>query len=171
MHLVPSSKPQKAKPLVPIVSQWKVPFHRRMRGKRFNARGEFIGPSGPPKPVPDVAAIKAVKAAYAAAARKGLPQEGSGFDLGALKLTAGRILVARGRTIKEEGGIALPEAQWKHAPGWIVICVAPDVECCAAGDRVLFAAKHKVQPIDLGGVRLFLSRAGVVVGLIESRPL
>lgn len=165
MHLL-KHKAEKAKPLVPIISQWAVPGVRKMRGRRYRD-GVDVGPCGPPKPVPDVAAIQAVKKAYADAAKKGRPTEGGGFDIKTLKLTRGRVLVTRGKLIKEEGGIALPENQWRSAPGWIVLRVAPDVTCCGVGDRVLLQAKHKVQPVDLGGCRFFLTRAAVVVGIAE----
>jgi hypothetical protein len=165
MHLLKNT-PKKDAPLIPIVSQWKVPGVRKMRGRRYRD-GVDIGPCGPPKPVPDVAAIMAVKKAYAEAAKKGRPTEGGGFDLNTLKLTSGRELVTRGQLIKEEGGIELPEAQWKHAPGWIVLRVAPDVKSIGVGDRVLLQAKHKAKPVDLGGCRFFLTRAAVVVGIVE----
>lgn len=165
MHLLKNA-PKKDAPLIPIISQWKVPGVRKMRGRRFR-NGVDIGPCGPPKPVPDVAAIQAVKKAYADAAKKGAPTEGGGFDINRLKLTRGRVLLTRGQPIKEEGGIALPEDQWKHAPGWIVLRVAPDVKSIGVGDRVLLQAKHKAKPVDLGGTRLFLTRAAVVVGILE----
>lgn len=166
MHLLQHSKTEKANPLIPIVSQWKVPGIRKMRGRRYKD-GIDVGPCGPPKPVPDVAAIMAVKKAYVDAAKKGRPVEGGGFDLNSLKLTSGRVLVTRGESIKEEGGVVLPENQWKSAPGWIVLRVAPDVREIGVGDRVLLQAKHKVQPVDLGGVRFFLTRARVVVAILE----
>lgn len=166
MQILKSQKAEKPKSLVPIVSQWAIPGVRKMRGRRFRS-GVDIGPCGPPKPVPDVAAIAAVKKAYADAAKKGLPEEGGGFDINTLKLTRGRVLLARGKQIKEEGGIALPENQWKNALGWIVLRVAPDVKSIGVGDRVLLQAKHKVQPVDLGGCRFFLTRAAVVVGVLE----
>lgn len=165
MHLLKNT-PKKDAPLIPIVSQWKVPGVRKMRGRRYRD-GVDVGPCGPPKPVPDVAAIQAVKKAYAEAAKKGRPMEGGGFDIRTLKLTRGRVLVTRGTLIKEEGGIALPENQWRSAPGWIVLRTAPDVTCCGVGDRVLLQAKHKCQPVDLGGCRFFLTRARVVVGILE----
>lgn len=167
MHLLKHSKKDKPKPLVPIISQWKVPGVRRMRGRRYNSAGEDIGPCGPPKSVPDALAVRAVKEAYAAAAKLPRPEEGGAFDLNCFKPLPGRILLTRPPMIKEENGIALPEAQWKHEPYYFCIRIGDRVTSCGVGDRVIFAAKSKPRPIKLGAGRFYIGRETALIALVE----
>ena len=166
MHVL-KHRDKKPAPLVPIVSVWKVPGVRKMRGKRFNVKGEYVGPCGPPKPVPDVTAQKAVREAYAAAARMGPIEEGGGFDLATFTPYRDKILVVRGPWIKEEGGVLLPESKWRHEPYYFVIRVGPLVRNCSVGDRVLFQKKHRPKDARLGGGGFYISRDAVVVGIVE----
>jgi co-chaperonin GroES (HSP10) len=168
MHLLKHNKVAKAQPLVPIVSHWKVPGVRKMRGKRYNERGEYIGPCGPKKPVPDVAAQKAVRDAHEAAAKMPRPEEGGGFDLKRFKPLPNRVLVTRGEIIKELKGVLLPEDQW-HSPQWYYcIRVGDGVDSCAVGDRIIFQRKHKPKPVKLGKGGFYIGRTTAIVGLVEA---
>src|SRR5690348_2114091 len=104
MNILKSQKKEAPKPLVPIVSHFKVPYYRKMRGKRFNARGEFIGPAGPRKPVPDVRDRENLRRAARAAALLPKPEDSDGFDLRVCRLMSGKVLVKRPPPITEEKG-------------------------------------------------------------------
>lgn len=168
MHLLKHSKPVKAAPIVPIVSRWKIPFYRKMRGKRFNAAGKYIGPSGPRKPHPDPLVERAIKEAHAAAAKLPRPVEGGGFDLRRFTPLPNRILVIRGPEIKEEKGIALPENKWRHEQYYIVVRIGPDITDCQVGDRVIFQKKHKPKSVRLGPKTFYIGRETALVAIWET---
>ena len=165
MHLLKHNKPAKPAPLVPIISHWKVPFHRRLRGKRYNAQGEFIGETGPQR-FTDSSLKKLVTAAHAAAAALPPPVEGGGFDLATFTPLAGRILLKRPPQITEDNGIALPENKWKSEPWFFVVKVGPRVSNCGPGDRVIFSRGHKPKQVRFGHT-FYLGRASAVAGRVE----
>lgn len=160
-------KEAKASPLVPIVTQWKIPFTKRLRGRKFNSRGEYIGLSGPPKPIPDPYTIKLVKAAHADAAKHGPVIEGGEFDLNRYRPMPGKVLVVRPPPIKEIDGIVLPEEQWTFPPFFIILRVASNITDYAAADRVLFDKRHKPKPIKLSKGGFYLSPAKWIIGFVE----
>lgn len=168
MHLLQSSKPKKAQPIVPIVSHWKVPGIRKMRGKRFNVAGVCIGTCGPRKPYPDPAVERAIKEAHAAAAKMPRPVEGGGFDLQRFLPLPNRILVIRGPEIKEAKGIALPEDKWRHEQYYIVVRIGPNITDCQVGDRVIFQQKHKPKSVRLGPKTFYIGRETALVAILET---
>lgn len=170
MHLLKSSKPQAVAPMVPIVSRWKVPGVRKMRGKHYNAAGDLIGTCGPRKPIPDPAVARAIKEAHEAAAKLPRPQEGGGFDLSRFHPLPNRILVIRGPQIKEEKGIALPEDKWRHEQYYIVVRIGPSITECQVGDRVVFQKKHKPKSVHLGPKVFYIGRETALVAIWETAP-
>lgn len=166
MHLIQSSKKVAHAPIVPIVSHFKVPFHRRLRGRRFDHRGKFLCETGP-KRVIEPSIVKAVKEAFAAAAKMPKPEEGGGFDLGTYHPLPSRILVVRGPQIKEEKGVLLPETKWRHEPQYIVIRVGREVTIVAPGDQVIFHKKHKPKSVRLGSATFYIGRVTALVATLE----
>lgn len=165
MHLLKHKAP-KDTPAVPIVSHWKVPFTKKMRGRKFNARGEYIGPCGPRKPIPDARARENLVRETERAAKLPPPVESEGFDLARYRPLAGRVLCRRPPPITEVDGVTLPEKEWRSESWFWVVAVGPGVECCTPGDRVVFGRKSKPRAIKLGGA-FHLGRATAVVALVE----
>lgn len=166
MHVLKHRAPKPEK-LVPVVSHWKVPFTKKMRGKKYSATGEYLGPSGPPKPIPDPYTIAIVKQAYEEAAKLGPVIDGGEFDLNRFRPMPGKVLVVRPPMIKEEKGIALPEMQWKHESYFIVLSVGRGVTDYAQGDRVVFDKRHKPKAVKLGRGGFYLSPAKWIVAVVD----
>lgn len=161
------SKPKPPAPFIPTVSHFAVPGHRKMRGKRYKD-GKYVGPCGPPKPVPDPLARQAVIQAHEDALKKGPVREGGGFDLNTYRPLPGRILVTRGRLIKELGGVALPEDQWHYKKEFIVVRIGEGVTSCDVGDRVMFGKGFRPAEVELGTAKLYLGRDAAVVAILET---
>lgn len=168
MNILPSQKKAAPKSVVPIVSQWRVPGVRRMRGLRYNTRGECIGVCGPRKPVPDKHTQQIIERAYAEAAKKPMPQEGGAFDLAKFKPLLGNLLIVRGPEIKEINGVAVPESTTRHEFWWVVVRVGDGVDGCGVGDRVILHKKTKPKQVRLGEGKFYLTRETVVVAVLES---
>lgn len=168
MHIIHREKKQEPQYLVPIVSQFAIPGHRKTRNRRYNAKGEFIGWSKP-KPVVDPAAQRALRAACAAAARKGPAKTAAPFDLYRYRPLPGHILVTRGPLIKEEGGVALPESKWHYGGKFVVVRVGEGVTVCAVGDSPIFGKGYRPKEVWLDGAKFYIGREQAVVGLQETR--
>lgn len=166
MNILKSRKVQKATPLVPIVSQFKIPEHRKMRGRRYNAAGEYIGPCGPRKPIPDARARENLVKAELAASLLPPPQETEGFDLKQFTPLPGRVLCKRPPPITHEKGIALPDNQHRSECWFYVVKVGPGVFQCAPGDRVIFAGKHRPKAVRIGQP-FHIGRAAAIIGAVE----
>lgn len=167
MHLLKHSKSEKPKPIVPIISHWKVPGVRKMRGRRYNSRGEDIGPCGPPKPIPDVRERNNVLRARREAAKLPPPVETAGFDLRNYTPLTGRILCKRPPQITEVKGIKLRDDQAISEDWFYVVKVGPGVTVCQPGDRVVFGRKSKPKPVRIGQP-FHLGRMTAVVALVEA---
>lgn len=167
MHVL-KHREKKPEKLIPIVSHFKVPFTKKLRGKKYNARGEYIGPSGPPKPIPDPYTIALVKKAYADAAKAGPVVEGGQFDLNRYRPMPGKVLLVRPDPIKELDGVTLPEINWIPRDWYIVLRVGANCSPYAQGDRVVFDKRHKPKPVKLGKGGFYLSPAKWIVAIVEA---
>lgn len=171
MNILPSQKKKAPEQLVPVISRMSRPFHWNMRGRRYNAKGEYVGPSGKVKPTPDKHTQRIIEQAYEEAAKMPTPQEGGGFDLAKFKPLPGRILVARGPLIKSENGVDLPENKWFHEKHFVVIRLGDGVTNCAVGDRVLFVKSHRPKSVHLGIAALCLARDSAIAAILETDPV
>lgn len=167
MHVIRRTKAEKPRDFIPTQSVFAIPGHRRIPCKRYDSNGKFIGMSKP-APVIDLAAQAAVKAAYAAAAKLKLPQETGPFDLNRYTPLPHRILVTRGALIKEENGVALPEAAWFYKKDFIVVRIGEGVTACGVGDRVIFGKGFRPAEVHIGTAKLYIGREQAVVGIMES---
>lgn len=169
MNILPSQKKAAPKSVVPIVSTFRVPHYRRMRGRRYNARGVDIGPCGPRKPIPDPHTQRLIERAWAEAAAKLAPEEGAAFDLAVFRPMPGKLLLVRRELITEEAGVALPENKHYHRPGYIVVKVGDRVTDCAAGDIVLFQKRTKPKSVRLGGnPGFYIANESSLVAILEA---
>lgn len=166
MHLIKRSKKAEPKPFIPIISHWAIPGHRKMRGKRYNAKGECIGPCGPRKPIPDPRERERLLKAIADAQEKGPPVENAEFDIFTFTPLAGRVLVVRGPMIKEENGVLLPENRWRHEPWWVVIRIGEGVASVAPGDRIVFSKGHRPKEVWIGRKKYYAGREGAIAALL-----
>jgi|GEM_PF-4424688 len=172
MHLLRhKDKTTKPAPFISGITHWKIPGIRKMRGKRYDCHGNYIGPCGPRKPRPDPLVERAIKEAYAAAAKMPMPEEGGAFDLNRFRPLPGRILVTRGPMIKSEKGIDLPEDKWHHGPEYIVLKIGDGVRSCDVGDRVIVQKKHKPRAVRLGSAGFYITRDAVIVGILEAHSI
>lgn len=166
MHVLKHGKTPKPAPVVPILSHFKVPHHRRLRGRRYDANGKFMYETGPKRTI-DVAAQRALRDAYAAAAKMPRPEEGGAFDLNRYHPLPGKVLLKRGPLITEEKGVAIPEDQQRFVSWWFVIRVGANVVNCDVGDRVVLQKKHKPKQARLGEGRFHIARDACVVGIVS----
>lgn len=165
MHLLKHSKKVAPKPLVPILSHFKIPFHRKLRGKRYNAKGEMIGECGPLRR-PDPVARAALLRARREAALMPKPEETEGFDLKRFRPLPRKVLCKRPPQITEIKGVTLPEKQWQSEDWFWVVSVGAGVTVCQAGDRVVFGRKSKPKPVRIGQP-FHLGRATAIAALVE----
>lgn len=170
MHIPKAKfKPRKDKPFIPIHSHWEVPEYRRLRGKRYDTSGKFVGLTGRQNR-PDPIEREAVKLAQRAAKKMAPPVEYEGFKLESLTLLPGRILLKRPKQITEINGLELPRSQVRSEPYFYVIKVAPDVTGVAPCDRVVIGKGHKPKDVRIGRP-LYIARASHVVATIEGASI
>lgn len=161
MNILKSSKRAEAKPFIPTVEHWAVPGHRKVRNKRYNSRGEFIGYSKP-APVIDTVDVANVKKAVEAAKSMPAPQEFKPFDIATFSPMPGRLLVKRPPPITHVGGIELPAKDQKSQPYFVVVKVGDRVLVCKPGDKVVFSRGHNPKPVRLGAPYHIGSAAAIV---------
>lgn len=166
MHLLKHTKKEKPKPLVPIVSHFKVPYFRKMRGRRFNAAGDEIGASGPPKPVPDVRERENLLKQQSAAAAMPPPVDSAPFTLDNYRPLPGRVLLKRPPQITHENGVLLPEKHWRSQSWFFVVKVGSGVTICQPGDRVIFDKRGLPKPVRLGAP-YHLGKAKKIISIVE----
>ena len=150
MHLIKRTKDPKPQPLIPIISHhFKSPW-KKVRGKRYNAKGELVCETGP-KRTPDALARQNLLAEQAkAAALPPPPQDTETFDLSHYRPLPGRILLKRPPQITEDNGVALPEKLYRSESWFWVVKVGDRVTACRPGDRVMFAKNHRPKSVRIG---------------------
>jgi hypothetical protein len=164
MHLI-KNRDKKPEPLVPIVSRSSVPAFRKLRGKRYNSKGEFIGNTGTKKFI-DEREVARVKQAMAEA-KPVLEPEVALMDR--YRPMPGKLLLRRAPMVTSIGGVAIPDDQQKPGLGFIVVKVGDGVDGIAPGDRVV--VNHAAPP---RRIRFFPGLAGLhyishrkfVIGLV-----
>lgn len=165
MHLLKHRDP-KPKALMKCLSNTFVPSHRRLRCRRFDEHGNFLGITNPPKapnPIEQENVRRAIKAGHAMP----LPTHDSdSFDLRRYRPLPGKILLKRPPPVAIENGVSIPEARQKPPGWWTVISVGAGVTVCEVGQRVVIGRGHKPKSIKLGQP-FHLALAGAVVGIIE----
>jgi len=163
MHLLKHKTP-KDKPFINVHSHWEVPEYRRLRGRRYNADGKFIGVTGLKNRFSE-SEQRAVRAAAKAASKLPPPRDTDGFDLRAFTPLTGRVLVRRPPPITEEKGVKLPETKWRSPQHFEVVAVGPGVLCCQAGDHVVFQKGHRPKELWLG-TKFYMGRAACVAAIL-----
>lgn len=68
--------------------------------------------------------------------------------------------------ITHDGAIALPESQWRHETGWVVVSVGDTVTACHPGERILFHKQHRPKEVWLGGRKFYIGRETAVVAIL-----
>lgn len=169
MHFL-KHKEAKPKPFITTTEIFAVPGHRRVRNKRYNAKGEFIGYSKP-RPVIDTTDVANVKKALAEAKGKPMPAEAKPFDLSTFRPLPGRLLLKRPPPITHVGGIELAPADQKSQPYFDVVMIGAGVTVCRPGDKVVIKKSHNPKPVRLGhGNNFHIGLASNVVAIWGEIP-
>lgn len=165
MHLLKHKDAPKA-PLIPTRSVFWRPEHPRLKGRRYNARGEFMHATGP-KIAIDPVQVRNMKERIARETARPVGPEWKPFDVASYQPLRGMMLMKRPEPIKELNGLLLAEKDWIFPPGFIVVRVGAGVDY-SPGQRVVLQRKHRPWAFKLDGIgQHYLARAKMVVGVIE----
>ncbi len=119
-----------------------------------------------PKKSPDPADRRKLLERVAAESKKAVPPEAKKFNLRTMRVLPGKVLLAIGKTIHFEKGVAIPEAvDWKDQE-FIVMKIGGEAPF-RVGDRVFLDANTHKRPVHLVGhpdaVLVKTRRVGAVV--------
>lgn len=143
MHVITRHRDPKPKPFLDGITHHYQPSYRRLRGKRYNGKGECIGVTGRRHTIEprEVAALKAAEAR--ARLLPPIPHDSGTTSYRNFRPLPGRVLVMRPPQITVENGVTLPESMWRHPQHFIVVAVGAGVTCCLPGESVIFQKNHR----------------------------